>query len=237
LAGLRFPRGHSRLLVGRPVVFEPCFRQAEVEDLHNAFGVILMLSGFRSRWMMPFSCAASSAMRSAWRMPTRPGADRPRTDHVAKGRTGHELHDDRGSGAGVLDAVHLGDVWMVERGEQAGFERKPLTAVGILGDRRRKNLDGDVTPERVIAGAEHDAHSAGADRFSYFVLSDARTDGERHIQVGDILEHAGRTEGCDTGREHERRCRLSFAQDGVPMRCGYAKRCRLLVVVAAELVA
>ena len=112
-----------------------------------------------------------------------PRADRPGADQVSKGRTGHELHDNRGSGARVLDAVHLGDVWMVERGEQAGFARKPLTPIGILGDRRRKDFDGDVTPERMVAGAEHDAHSAGADGFDYFVLSDARTDGERHVQV------------------------------------------------------
>ena len=41
-------------------------RQPEVEHLHRAVGVTLMFAGFRSRWMMPFSCAASSAS-AIWR--------------------------------------------------------------------------------------------------------------------------------------------------------------------------
>ena len=35
--------------------------QTEVQHLHRAVGATLMLAGFRSRWTMPFSCAASSA--------------------------------------------------------------------------------------------------------------------------------------------------------------------------------
>ena len=36
-------------------------RQAEVEHLHRAVGRTLIFAGFRSRWMMPCSCAASRA--------------------------------------------------------------------------------------------------------------------------------------------------------------------------------
>ena len=35
--------------------------KAEVEDLDAPSGVILMLAGFRSRWMIPLSWATSSA--------------------------------------------------------------------------------------------------------------------------------------------------------------------------------
>jgi hypothetical protein len=130
------------------------------------------------------------------------------------------------------------DVWMVERGEQPGFARKPLTAIDILGDRRRKNFDGDVTPERMIAGAEHDAHSAGADRFGYFVLSDAGTDGKRHISVGDILEQARRTEGCDTGTGQRKAVKALVAQGRPADSRRYVDRCRCRpLVVVAELVA
>jgi hypothetical protein len=73
---------------------------------------------------------------------------------------------------------------MVEGREQAGFARKPLTTIVIVYDCRRKDLDGNVTPERMVAGAEHDAHSASADRFDYLVWADACTDGQGHVQLG-----------------------------------------------------
>src|SRR5438874_5597702 len=37
------------------------FANPKSSTLTTPSGVILMLAGFRSRWMMPFSCAASSA--------------------------------------------------------------------------------------------------------------------------------------------------------------------------------
>ena len=43
----------------RPRGWRPSLRQAEVEDLHAAVAVRKMFSGFRSRWTMPFSCAAA----------------------------------------------------------------------------------------------------------------------------------------------------------------------------------
>ena len=38
-----------------------CFGQAEVQHLDRAVARTLMFAGFRSRWTMPASCAASSA--------------------------------------------------------------------------------------------------------------------------------------------------------------------------------
>ena len=65
----RSPAGH--VMVGdirqasrRPARFAfERFRQAEVEHLHGAVGTTLMLAGFKSRWMMPCSCAASRRLR------------------------------------------------------------------------------------------------------------------------------------------------------------------------------
>ena len=101
-----------------------------------------------------------------------PWADGPGTDQITKRRTGHELHDDRRAGAGVFDAIDLGDVRMVEGCEQAGFARKPLTPIIIVDDPRRKDFDGDVTRQSMVTGAEHHAHSAGADRFDNLVWPD-----------------------------------------------------------------
>ena len=62
---------------------------------------------------------------------------------------------------------------MVESRQQAGFARKPLAPIVIVDDRRRKDFDGDVTRQGMGAGAEHHAHSAGADRFDNLVWPDA----------------------------------------------------------------
>ena len=49
VSGRQTPAGFDRL------------RQTEVEHLYNASGRTLMFAGLKSRWMMPCSCAASSA--------------------------------------------------------------------------------------------------------------------------------------------------------------------------------
>jgi hypothetical protein len=70
-----------------------------------------------------------------------------------------QLHDD-----GVLfEAVDLGDVGMVERGQDSRFALKALHAGSVLGEGGRKDLDGDITIQLGIAGAVDFAHAASAD--------------------------------------------------------------------------
>ena len=55
-----------------------------------------------------------------------------------------KLHDQRTTGVRVLEAVHMGDVGVVERGECLGFPGESRQPLGIVGKRLRDDLDGDV---------------------------------------------------------------------------------------------
>jgi hypothetical protein len=61
------PDGNPAIFPGSPVnVSSPGaiahkLRDADVEDLHASPASTNRFSGFRSRWTMPFSCAAASA--------------------------------------------------------------------------------------------------------------------------------------------------------------------------------
>ena len=92
----------------------------------------LMLAGFRSRWTMPCSCAASM------RLGDLPGdgdsfvnRDRPLSDPLCQVRTGDELHDQRADRRAVLETVNLRDVGMVERGQRLRFASKTRQAIRI----------------------------------------------------------------------------------------------------------
>jgi len=53
-------------------------------------------------------------------------------DHVRERLTVHELENDAQGALGVLEAVHRGDVGMVERGEQFRLTLEPRRPIGIL---------------------------------------------------------------------------------------------------------
>ena len=46
----------------------------------------------------------------------------------------HQLHDERRDPVGLFEAVHLGDVGMIERREQTRFALEPRAAIGAAGE-------------------------------------------------------------------------------------------------------
>ena len=127
--------------------------------------VSLMLAGLRSQWMMPFSCAASSAsaiwraMSSATSSGSGPLARRsasvgPSTSSITMACTA----------AGDFETVNRGDVGMVQGGEQARLALQPGDALRIAGQRRRQHLDGDLSMQPRIERAIHLAHAARIER-------------------------------------------------------------------------
>src|SRR5262249_14992517 len=72
------------------------------------------------------------------------------------------LHHERG-GAGVLDPVDLGDIWVIERCERLRLALEPRDAIGVVRQALRQDLDRDVAIEARIASAIHLAHSTFAD--------------------------------------------------------------------------
>ena len=69
-----------------------------------------------------------------------------------------------------LEPVNLGDIGMVERGEDLGFALEPYR---IRGQRRRQNLDRYVAFQLAVARAVDLAHTAGAERRDDFVGPEA----------------------------------------------------------------
>ena len=143
--------------------------------------VTLMLPGLRSRWMMPFSCAASSAeaiwRARAQRLLERKTRRRTRAlrEHLGKRLTLDELHH-QVIGA---DVVQRADVGMIQRRHGAGFALEAFREA-LVG-----HLDRDVAAEAGIPSAIHDAHAAGTDLGRNLVGTYARTDVDFHTVVQD----------------------------------------------------
>jgi hypothetical protein len=75
------------------------------------------------------------------------------------------LHHEEDRVAGASDAVDRHDVRVLERRRDACFALKALDECGVERERSWKNLDGDVSIERALAGAEDDGHAAAAELF------------------------------------------------------------------------
>ena len=124
-------------------------------------GVILMLAGFRSRWTMPFSCAASSASAICARdgegvgqaEPSAPGVRAAAMPSASVGAWDELHHQVVGP-----DVVERADVRMVERG------KRPRLALEARAEYRPlEDLDRDVATEPSVARAVDLAHPARAD--------------------------------------------------------------------------
>ena len=93
-----------------------------------------MFAGFRSRWMIPCSCAASRAVRDL------PG-DRQRlierhrsVDAVWQVLARHQLHDERMGPVRVLESVDLRDLRMVERRQHLRFAVESRQSLRVVGE-------------------------------------------------------------------------------------------------------
>ena len=142
----------------------------------------LMFAGLRSRWMMPCSCAASSAsaicfaIGSASSSGIAPRAMRcerssPSTSSITRARTPLRF----------FEAVDRGDVGMIQRRERLRFAREPREPIGIVRERVRQDLDRDVAIQLRVARAIHLAHAAFADLRGDFVDAEARAGGRGPI--------------------------------------------------------
>ena len=113
---------------------------------------------------MPCSCAASSASAiclaicSAWRRGSGPWAIRSASVGAVD-----ELQHEPVRGAGVLEAVDVTDVRVIQRREHLRFALEAREPIRIARDRCRQDFDRDVAIQLRVAGAIDFAHAAGAD--------------------------------------------------------------------------
>ena len=69
---------------------------------------------------------------------------------------------------------------MIERGGRARFLLEPAQPIGVTGERRRQDLDGDVAAEPRVARAIDLAHAARTDGVDDFVGAKARSWRQHH---------------------------------------------------------
>src|SRR5438552_13889361 len=132
--------------------------------------VTKIFSGFRSRWTIPFSCAAARPRRNL--LGVFDGfahRQRPGTQPLAQCLTLQKLGDHIGRAfvlvgrAFVLaKIVHRQNVRMIQRSRGLRLLLKAPQPLGIAGETHRQDLDRDLAVEASVAGAIDLAYAAGA---------------------------------------------------------------------------
>ena len=146
-------------------------------------GRSLMFAGFRSRWMTPCSCAASSASEICPR--DRQGfADRNRAlrDAIRERGTLDEFEDKRMRRATVLEAVNRGDVRMIQRRQHLGFAPESREPIRIQRERFGQHLQRHVAIQLRVARAIHLPHPARTEDSKDFIGAEARAGSEYHAE-------------------------------------------------------
>jgi hypothetical protein len=90
------------------------------------------------------------------------------------------LHDEEVGVALAADVVQRADVRMIERGNRLRFTVEALLHLRVVGEVRRKHLDGDRAVQPRIGRLVHLAHAAGTERPDDLVWSELDTGLERH---------------------------------------------------------
>ena len=118
----------------RTVLFEG-FREAEIEDLDRA--ILADLDVGRLQVTMD----DAGRVRGFHRLDDLPG-DRERfieghragSEPIGQGRSLDQLHDQGALPARIFEAVNVGDVGVIERGQQLGFAIEPRQSIDVVDD-------------------------------------------------------------------------------------------------------
>ena len=144
-------------------------------------GRTLIFAGFRSRWMIPCSCAASRASAICFAIGSASSSGiAPRAMRCDKILAFDQFHHQGADAIRFFEPVDVGNVGMVQRREDLRFAREPCEAFRIGGERIGKDLDRDVTIQLRIARAIHLPHSAYADLGRDFVRAEACAGSQGH---------------------------------------------------------
>ena len=101
------------------------------------------------------------------------------SDGLRQRRPVDQFHHQRKYAAVILESVNLGDVWVIQRSEDARFPCEADQAFRVGNERRGQDLDGDVAPELGIPRAIDLAHTACAERLKDFVRAESCAGSER----------------------------------------------------------
>ena len=137
----------------------------------------LMFAGLRSRWMMPCSCAASSASAICLAI-GRASSMRNRTlrDAIGERRPLNQFHHERGDAAATSRGRRSRRCsgWLSAANVFASRSKRARRS-GIRGHRSRQHLDGDLTLEVRVGRAIDLSHSAHANLGNDLIRAEAST--------------------------------------------------------------
>ena len=74
-----------------------------------------------------------------------------------------QLHHERADIAGLLEAIHVGDVGMVQRGKRLGLTLEACETFGVVREGIGQYLDRDVARQARVPGTIHFPHTSGAE--------------------------------------------------------------------------
>ena len=129
--------------------------------------------------------------------------DRSLFEAFGEGRALDQLQDQRARAAGLLEAVDLGDVGVVQRGEDPGLSLEARQPVRVGGERLGQHLQRDVAVELRVAGAVHLAHAAGPERAGDVIGADPCSGRQGHdLQPSSVSRRGGGRSGNGARRGH-----------------------------------
>ena len=131
--------------------------------------VTITLPGFRSRWTTP--CAVRAVQRGgdldpiAQRLIERQG---PARESLRERLAVDQLHDEETRSVVFANVVQRADAGVLERGDRAGFLLEAPDALDVGRDRRRQDLDRDLTGKPRVLRPVDLAHTARANQARRF---------------------------------------------------------------------
>ena len=178
-------------------------RETEVQDLHVPSPRTLMFAGFKSRWMMPCSCAASSASAICFAIGCLGDRDRrPRAMRSASvGPSTSSMHQAAHAGH-VLEAVDCGDVRMVERGEHLRLSLETRQPVGVATNAA---LDSTLIATSRLSLASRARYTSPIPPSPSFAMTSYRTEtgpGDQGQFGGVSIRREASPRVCGAGSDH-----------------------------------
>ena len=141
----------------------------------------MTLAGFRSRWTIPFRCAASSAdaistpILRSWASGSGPVGE----PLARASRPSSQLHDEEVPRGGrrtrdFFERVDRGDARMVQRGEEPRLPLEPLSSLFTFKELFRQYLDRDLSREARVPRPVDLPHPARTEEREDLVGSELR---------------------------------------------------------------
>ena len=200
-AAHRLGRGGNRRRVAgnarpAPSASGTTFARPKSSTLTVPSGRILMLAGFRSRWTMPASCAASRASTICLAMARASATDgRPRAMHLRQVLASHQFHDEIVGGPVGARVVDLRDVRMIERRQRPCLAFEAGSPRGVRRQAVGQDLDRNVAVQLRVAGAIDLAHATCTQVGHDLVGMEASPNRDRH-RAPIVSIRSGRRNRC-----------------------------------------